>query len=622
MDLDLEWLFWSDEEMENNQVESNNTLNPCDAVTEKEDIIVRCKKQQGRRGRPSIVDKYPEIVSVVRKYIEQSTSAAHLRRRTEIMYTNGVTLNDIVKHVKKTIPGIQVKKDTIHRMLQPVRRRTINSKRYKSFVHARIPAKMNSGMRKTHQDFHYTQSQVSLVNQLAQLCVEDTVGLSVDNKNKVEVGNVAVSRRCRVRKYCMKGDGANHNDHDFPHKNCKLVPAGYQLRTLKTKRGRSVSPRPNHTPYFSKKQHRRSFSEPPSTGLRLFKGSETGEDRIGRCKVLWPRSGPLNVQLYPSRSIESTSVMHMNFLLRYLANIQKQQPLYNVVAIADGGPDWSVKGVLNLMAYGYLWKHLALDTLVIQCFAPGCSRFNPIERSWSYLTQCMVGVELRDEIEENNFKIPGEHELDKWNTILDRAVDDCGRFWNGRQLDSFPITIFPFYSSDPLIPHLKAMHGQLKIFKDASKKKLDETPELGQLQNQYMFFVKHCNRKAYQLEFIRCPYANCAHCTSLPVRQNAFLDVIRGFGGSLPSPVKSIRKEHYKSLEEMLRLNNANEGQSKPVLDNCTIHGSCPYATCNYAFFSLADINRHYKLMGHDNKQKPVTQTKKNGGAKKGNRKK
>ena len=101
--------------------------------------------------------------------------------------------------------------------------------------------------------------------------------------------------------------------------------------------------------------------------------SETSKDRIGRTKVNWPRSGPLNVQLYPSREIESTSIMHMNFLMKYVNTIKKEHLVHNVVAIADGGPDWSVKGIINLMAFGFLWEFLKLDTLTIQCYAPGHS---------------------------------------------------------------------------------------------------------------------------------------------------------------------------------------------------------------------------------------------------------
>ena len=68
--------------------------------------------------------------------------------------------------------------------------------------------------------------------------------------------------------------------------------------------------------------------------------------------------------------------------------------------IADGGPDWSVKSITNFMSLGFLWLKAELDVLVIQCYAPGHSRYNPIERTWSFLTEKIAGVILPDDIND------------------------------------------------------------------------------------------------------------------------------------------------------------------------------------------------------------------------------
>ena len=65
-------------------------------------------------------------------------------------------------------------------------------------------------------------------------------------------------------------------------------------------------------------------------------------------------------------------------------------------------------------------------------------------------------------------------------------------------------------------------------------------------------FVRHCNRKAYQIEFVRC--RDCNYCNNLPLRENDFLTVMRNFGDTLPVPEASIHKDHYKSLDDMLRM--------------------------------------------------------------------
>ena len=62
------------------------------------------------------------------------------------------------------------------------------------------------------------------------------LALSVDNKNKVEVGIPATSRRSQIRTFYLRKDEPNNNDHDFPNANCKLVPAGYLILKKKNQR--------------------------------------------------------------------------------------------------------------------------------------------------------------------------------------------------------------------------------------------------------------------------------------------------------------------------------------------------------------------------------------------------
>ena len=408
------------------------------------------------------METHPALIEEIKTFIEQNTAAAHLRRRNSVMYTNGVTLHGIARHVSQKL-GIKIGKDTIHRLLLPHRKKTTASKRFKSLIEARVPPKQNSSEKKTHPDFHYTSAQVSLVNQLAQLSSHNTVLLSVDKKMKVEIGNPATSRRSNIRRFYLVKDAPNYCDHDFPHRNTKLTPAGYQWRKLKVTRSRSLSLKRGRAPYTNTHLFR-SFSVPCKK--LCFGSAPQSKDRLCRKKVMWPRSGYLNVQLYPSRTIESTSVMHMNFLKSYITEIKKQQVVHNVVSVADGGPDWSIKGIINLMTFGFLWEFLKLDTLIIQCYAPGHSRFNPIERTWSLLTKCIVSVVLPVQIEELNYVVPKDSEHEKWNVILDKAVEECGKFWHGSFYDGFPVSVQPFLTGNDAIPHLKKTHELLKTFSD------------------------------------------------------------------------------------------------------------------------------------------------------------
>ena len=40
---------------------------------------------------------------------------------------------------------------------------------------------------------------------------------------------------------------------------------------------------------------------------------------------------------------------------------------YNIIAICDGGPDWSVSGTINLLSIGDQWMEEKLDMIVQKC---------------------------------------------------------------------------------------------------------------------------------------------------------------------------------------------------------------------------------------------------------------
>ena len=296
------------------------------------------------------------------------------------------------------------------------------------------------------------------------------------------------------------------------------------------------------------------------------------------------------MQLYPSRAIESTNAMHANHLMNQIIQERRFKPVVNVVAIADGGPDWSVKGVVNFMTMGLLWKDLGLDCFVIQCYAPGHSRFNPIERLWSFLTNRIATVTLPDHIDGIKPKFNDEK---GWLKVLDNAVDHCARFWDGKRYSGFPIVVDSFKSTNPAIPVIRKTHESLKVFSNASKKRLEEE-EFKQMREHYKFLARHANGKAYQLEFVRCSSNVCMHCKNLPVRENQFLEIINSFGGTCPSPSPNdVHKEHFKTFSEMMRTRKIEKQKYNP-----TQFGSCSNG-CSYIFFSDADRKRHQKLMQH-----------------------
>ena len=348
-------------------------------------------------GRPSVVEAHPEIVDIVRDFITQHSSSAHDRRRDDVQYSHGVTLSDIWRHVIREIPSLkEISIHTVYCLLVPPNKKHQASKRYKSSVHvyAKKPPKRNDLTSKIHPDFHYTSAQVNFVGELAEMFSDETIALSTDDKNKVHVGTLAVSRHFSINNIFATNDQPNYPDHDFPYANAKLVPAGYLILKSKIRRSRSLSPPKRNQQADSKRKHRSSSAPPNEFSSRRNLRGKIFVDTLGRERIRWPRSGLHNVFLYPSMFHSSTSAMHVCNLKEILQPIVFGENKRAVTIICDGGPDWTPKSTPNLINFGRLWRDLNLDILILSSYAPGHSRHNPIERSWAPLSKWLTGVTL------------------------------------------------------------------------------------------------------------------------------------------------------------------------------------------------------------------------------------
>ena len=61
---DLCWLFESDSDQDMSYIDSKKY----------------CEIKPKKRGRQSLIETHPELISTIKSFIEQSTSGAHLRR--------------------------------------------------------------------------------------------------------------------------------------------------------------------------------------------------------------------------------------------------------------------------------------------------------------------------------------------------------------------------------------------------------------------------------------------------------------------------------------------------------------------------------------------------------------
>ena len=92
-----------------------------EAPSEETEAGTRTKYLSGFGGGPSLVSKFPGIGDEVAEFIKQNGFAAQSRRRTEVGFSNGITIKEIQSHLYKTFPALKehtTSLTTIRRLFQ------------------------------------------------------------------------------------------------------------------------------------------------------------------------------------------------------------------------------------------------------------------------------------------------------------------------------------------------------------------------------------------------------------------------------------------------------------------------------------------------------------------------
>jgi hypothetical protein len=149
---------------------------------------------------------------------------------------------------------------------------------------------------------------------------DECVAISCDNKNKVHIGTLAVSRYHQVKKLYPCNDRPNYKDHDFPLPGYLITPCGYlQLQ---------------HTDADQDK---------------------TYTDSLGRKLYSTSRTGALNIVNRISSFHKSTIETHVNDLLPIVKQHVDTSGITTVVLLTDNGPDWNVNSLVNVLYLVRLW---------------------------------------------------------------------------------------------------------------------------------------------------------------------------------------------------------------------------------------------------------------------------
>ena len=94
---------------------------------------------------------------------------------------------------------------------------------------------------------------------------------------------------------------------------------------------------------------------------------------------------------------------------------------------------------------GRLWRKQSLDALLVMTYAPGQSKFNPIERQWAPRSRDLSGLVLpaclpgEDKPPPQQSGLSEEQRMQKQKAVHKAAISRLCSIWNGRTYDGHPV---------------------------------------------------------------------------------------------------------------------------------------------------------------------------------------
>ena len=581
-------------------------------------VVLGAARKPGRKPYHTI---FPSLAQCALQYLQQHGWSAQERRRTEVANSVGVSLASLRQHLLKTVPGLDavgISRTTVHQLMLPPRQCTINSTRYHGVVEARVASKKNDSAI-SHVNVQHCAAQVNLCMEYASQFSHEIAAFSCDDMNKIHIGAIAVSRYHQIRRFFAAGDEPHYPDHDFPLRNNKIIPSGYMRLSRKSRtvhghsaRSSSVPPRPVMHHGRSNRHRSRSW-EPQSYERESQQNINSCEhqslfvrDKYGRLHYSWPRTGPLSISLRSSKFFSSSITAHCSDLKEIIA-MQQSLGKNSVILIVDGGPDWSVRSTVTLMALGYLWKELHLDLLAAVSYAPYNSRFNPIEHAWSPRSNDLTGLVLpatlpgEDRPPSKQPHLSDDQVLEKEAIIHDHAIGLVASYWKDKTFDGHPVESICVPCASPAKELESKWQDKLTAFSHAGVQALKADKSMVDLKKQYRFFVRHIDRRNYLLSFTKCVDDSCNHCTRHPVKSVSSMSLLRQCGGLFTPTPDPRHPGHFKTYLQM--VTDTTLLKEKPAAaDEFLGHLQAGEAAlercdeCKYVFLSAADQLRHNRI--------------------------
>ncbi|CAF3896338.1 unnamed protein product [Rotaria magnacalcarata] len=362
----------------------------------------------------------------------------------------------------------------------------------------------------------------------------------------------AVSRYVRSRKFHLVDKQPNLPDHDFPRHGIRINPSAYAVLSNQRKRSSSID---SH----------------PSCELKTT-------DKRNLEHVTWSRTGQLFIRPFGSgtdQATKATSEVHINNLQNITTENNMLLKKSVITLISDNGPDWCTDCTANIYNLGRFWEEQKLDALIWVSYAPGHSRFNPIERMFSRLTDLLQGVifDLDPSFKEKSQQV-------------DMALVELCKYWNDKKFCNYKIDCRPMFSVNG---NLFDGHEKLKnLFMNKAQIQIKQNTNI---QFSLQLYLCHCVRSIYYTSFIKCNDKYCVHCSRYPICATKTMSLLRAGGGYIPWPTMTYINKHYDTF--LQRAYAILFGERNLYPDEHLLSG--PRVTCSKCKLPCVSLSKAYE---------------------------
>ena len=324
-------------------------------------------------------------------------------------------------------------------------------------------------------------------------------------------------------------------------------------------------------------------------------------DKLGRAHLQTPHSGSIHLRLRSTEYHGSSIATHVNDLYNIISKNQKPA----LMILADGGPDYTPAGVVNILFYYRLFKELNLDFLSVSTYAARYSAFNSIEHFWSPLSDMLAGVVVSPKLNAGTKPPCQQSQLspdelrEKEYAVFDNAISELSTFWKEAKFDGFPIQIKKIISGND---NLKWNDSEnVKRFFKALVRDLSKYKEL-MVECNKMF--RHLDRHLNEIVFVKCKDKTC--CKEWLSKD--LYNHLNQFKFRLSAPTKNKYHDgHYETfLQRCLNKEGKYGDGGQPTATKADL-GKCDKRQ-NYSFKSKTGKDRH-NAMFHCRQKKSISRS-------------